>query len=79
MNTTTVVHIVHGWAGVHWQVDTTGRVSMSDIVGVIQWFRYPNKEIICQLISLCSKMVLVEEKNLTRAYQIRQISFYIHI
>ena len=75
-----MVHIVHGWgSGVHYQVDTTGRASMSDIVGVIQWSHYPNKEIICQLISLCSKMVLVEEKNLTRAYQIRQISFYIHM
>ena len=38
----------------------------------------PNKEIICQHISLYSRMVLVEEKNLTRAYQIRQFSLYLH-
>ena len=39
----------------------------------------PNKEIICQHISLYSRMVLVEEKNLTRTYQIRQFSLYIHM
>ena len=39
----------------------------------------PNKEMICQLISFYSKMVLVEEKNLTRAYPIRKFSFYMHI
>ena len=38
----------------------------------------PNKEIICQHISLYSRMVLVEEKNLTRDYPIRQISLYMH-
>jgi len=37
----------------------------------------PNKEIICQHISLYGRMVLVEEKNLTRAYQIRQFSLYL--
>ena len=36
-----------------------------------RWSSKPNKEIICQLISLYGRMVLVEEKNLTRAYQIR--------
>ena len=39
----------------------------------------PNKEIICQLFSLYSRMVLVEEKNLTMPYQIRQISFFMHM
>ena len=38
----------------------------------------PNKEIICQHISLYSRMVLVEEKNLTRAYQIRQFQNVMH-
>ena len=37
------------------------------------------KEIICQHISLYGRLVLMEEKNLTRAYLIRQFSFYMHM
>ena len=42
---------------------------------VRRWFSQLNKEIICQHISLYSRMVLLEEKNLTRAYPIRQFPF----
>jgi hypothetical protein len=43
------------------------------------WSSQPNKDIICQHISLYSRMVLVEEKNLTEAYPIRKFSFYMHM
>ena len=39
----------------------------------------PNKEIINQLISFYSRMVLVEEKNLTMPYHIRNFSFFRHM
>ena len=51
----------------HYNVKDTGKDSQ------------PHKEIICQLFSLNSRMVLVEEKNLTMPYKIRQISFFMHM